>query len=50
LGAVFVLVLQPIAVVMRLSGHDPLRRKSASNAASYREQRKSDAINLKRIF
>jgi|688.fasta_scaffold61320_3 hypothetical protein len=50
LGAVFVLVLQPIAVVMRLSGHDPLRRQSASNAASYREQRKSDAINLKRIF
>ena len=27
LGAVFVLVLQPITAVMRLSGHDPLRRQ-----------------------
>jgi hypothetical protein len=26
LGAVFLLVLQPIALVMRLMGHDPLRR------------------------
>ena len=28
LGAVFLLVLQPIALVMRLTGYDPLRRRS----------------------
>ncbi len=28
LGSVFVLVLQPITAVIRLSGHDPLRRQS----------------------
>lgn len=50
LGAVFVLVLQPIALLMRLAGHDPLRRKIARNTESYREQRQSMSINLKRIF
>jgi len=37
LGAVFLLVLQPIAAVMRLTGYDPLRKKR-SGLASYREQ------------
>jgi hypothetical protein len=50
LGAVFVLVLQPIALVMRLAGHDPLRRRSSADASSYREHRLSDTINLRRIF
>ena len=50
LGAVFVLVLQPIALVMRLAGHDPLRRKRQANSCSYREVRKSNAINLAKIF
>ena len=50
LGLVFVLVLQPIALVMRLAGHDPLRRRSSRAASSYREQRHSDSINLRRIF
>lgn len=50
LGAVFVLVLQPIALLMRLTGHDPLRRKLSGNAQSYRETRPNSAINLRRIF
>jgi len=49
LGLVFVLVLQPIAMVMRLAGHDPLRRRRHGEA-SYRETRSNPAINLKRIF
>ena len=49
LGAVFVLVLQPIAFVMRCTGYDPLRRKP-SRLTTYREQRKVKAINLTRIF
>ena len=50
LGVVFVLVLQPIALVMRISGHDPLRRKSEPDALSYRETRQNEQINLKRVF
>lgn len=49
LGAVFVVVLQPIALLMRLLGYDPLRRRRRP-ASSYREQRTTGAINLTRIF
>lgn len=49
LGAVFVLVLQPIALLMRLCGHDPLRRKRHGQQ-SYRELRSNPSINLKQIF
>jgi len=49
LGLVFVVVLQPIALIMRLAGHDPLRRKRHGQQ-SYREVRSNPAINLKRIF
>ena len=49
LGAVFLLVLQPIAAVMRLAGYDPLRNKR-SGLASYREQPKAKSIDLTRIF
>lgn len=49
LGAVFVLVLQPIALLMRLSGHDPLQRR-AHGGASYRQQRQQRSINLNKIF
>lgn len=50
LGAVFVVVLQPIALIMRLAGHDPLRRKSSPQVLSYREARQSERINLTRVF
>lgn len=49
LGAVFVLVLQPIALIMRLFGYDPLRR-DLGVSTSYREARGHGAPNLKRIF
>lgn len=49
LGAVFVLVLQPIALLMRLSGHDPLQRR-AHEGASYRQVRLQRSINLTKTF
>ena len=49
LGAVFLLVLQPIAAVVRLMGYDPLRKKR-SGLASYREQPKAKSTDLTRIF
>ncbi|MEI8251800.1 MAG: SxtJ family membrane protein [Synechococcus sp. ELA057] len=49
LGIVYVVVLQPLALLMRLLGHDPLRRR-AKAGTSYREQRLQANINLKRIF
>jgi hypothetical protein len=49
LGAVYLLVLQPIALLMRILGHDPLRRQRNASA-SYRELRTNSSVNLKRIF
>ena len=49
LGLVFIVVLQPIALVMRLTGHDPLRR-SRLKEKTYREDRQNHHINLTRIF
>ena len=49
LGAVFLLVLQPIAFLMRLSGHDPLQRR-AHEGASYRQVRSQRSINLTKTF
>jgi len=49
LGAVFLLVLQPIAAVMRLTGYDPLRRRRAS-LQTYREQPRQNSVDLTRIF
>jgi len=48
LGLVFLIVLQPIALIMRILGHDPLRMKKVSQK-SYREI-KTNKINLKKIF
>ncbi|MBK1633636.1 hypothetical protein CKO31_23405 [Thiohalocapsa halophila] len=36
LGLVFFLLLLPIGLVMRLAGHDPMRRKLDPDAATYR--------------
>ena len=49
LGAVFLLVLQPIAFLMRLTGYDPLRRRN-QQLTTYREERHTAGINLNRIF
>ena len=50
LGAVYLLVLQPIALLMRTLGHDPLRRRRDSAAVSYREVHPNHEVNLRRIF
>ena len=52
LGLVFILVLQPIAYVMRIFGYDPLRmdRNKQKNSATYRENIKDRRIDLTRIF
>ena len=49
LGMVFILVLQPIAFIMRLIGYDPLRTRRKGEK-SYREIRKDHQIDLTRIF
>ena len=49
LGLVFVIVLQPIALIMRILGHDPLRTKKFSQK-SYREIKTNHKVNLKKIF
>ncbi len=49
LGLVFIFVLLPIALIMRIFGHDPLKIKK-SNKKSYREVRLTDKINLRQTF
>ena len=49
LGLVFLVVLQPIALVMRVFGYDPLRKKQGGKK-SYRENKQGDSIDLTRIF
>ena len=49
LGLVFFVVLQPIALIMKIFGHDPLRMKK-NDQKSYRELKTYHKINLKRIF
>ena len=49
LGLVFVLVLQPIALIMKCFNYDPLR-KNKSNLESYKLHLKNKSIDLTRIF
>ena len=49
LGLVFLIVLQPIALIMRIFGHDPLRTKKNTHK-SYREIKTNYKVNLKKIF
>ncbi|WP_320667878.1 SxtJ family membrane protein [Prochlorococcus sp. MIT 1307] len=49
LGLVFLIVLQPIAYIMRVFGYDPLRKKE-SNEKSYRENKQNHQTDLTRIF
>ena len=49
LGLVFIIILQPIALIMRIYGHDPLRIKNFPQK-SYREIKTNEKINLKKIF
>ena len=49
LTSIFVLIVQPIALIMKIVGCDPLRRKP-NVSVSYREVRKNDNIDLEKIF
>ena len=49
LGLLFILVVQPIAIIMKIFKYDPLR-KNFENKNSYREIRTNEKIDLTRIF
>ena len=49
LGLIYILILQPIALIMKIIGHDPLKLKRV-NELSYREIIKNKKIDLKKIF
>ena len=51
LGLVFLIVLQPIALILRVFGYDPLRQSQKERKKiSYREIKKDYKIDLTRIF
>ena len=50
LGLVFLLLIQPMALLKRLSGFDPLRRRFETTEASYRDSNKTNKVDLTRIF
>ncbi|CAE19709.1 conserved hypothetical protein [Prochlorococcus marinus subsp. pastoris str. CCMP1986] len=49
LGLVFILVLLPIALIMRISGYDPLRKKR-KDKKTYRENKQNHQTDITRIF
>ena len=49
LALVYLLLLQPIAYIMRITGYDPLRRKLKLHG-SYKEIRQNKSFDLNRIF
>ena len=49
LGFVFILVLQPLALILKLFDYDPLRQKKIS-AVTYKENKKDHKVDLSRIF
>ena len=49
LGAVYILVLLPIAFIMKILKYDPLKTKW-NNTNSYRENKRNYKIDLTRIF
>ncbi len=49
LGIIFIILVQPIAFIMRTFGYDPLRIKFSSKN-SYREKKINDKTDLTRIF
>ena len=49
LGGIFFLILFPISCLMKLTGYDPLKKKT-NTLKSYREIRENDKIDLNKIF
>jgi len=49
LGLIFIVLLQPLALIMKCFRYDPLKKNKNRNK-SYREDVQSKIIDLKRIF
>ena len=49
LGLVFLLVLQPISLIMKLFGYDPLKQKK-KNLLTFREIKENHKVDLTKIF
>ena len=49
LGLIFLLVLQPIALIMKIFGYDPLKKKKTC-ATTYREIKRNYKVDFTRIF
>ena len=49
LGLVYILIVLPIAFIMRTFGYDPLRKKQNNNK-TFRESKSGHKIDLTRIF
>jgi hypothetical protein len=49
LGLVFIIVVQPIALIMKFVGYDPLKTKKR-NEMSYRENKSNHKVNLSKPF
>lgn len=50
LGLLHLLVLQPLALIMRLLGHDPLNKRWDPTQATYRQPPNQAAVDLRRTF
>lgn len=50
LAMVYFLVVTPIGLIMRLLGHDPMRRRFDRGATSYWIERSATAVNARRYF
>jgi len=48
-GIIFYIFMMPIAIIMKLVGYDPLKRKK-DNSSSYREVRSDAIVDLEKIF
>ena len=49
LGLVFLLVLQPISLIMKLFGYDPLKKKK-KHLLTFREIKENHKVDLTKIF
>ena len=49
LSLVFIFILQPIALIMKVFGYDPLRKKKNSQS-SYRENKSNHKLDMTKIF
>lgn len=47
---VFIVVLQPISIIIKLLGYDPLNLKIRKDLNSYKKKNTNPNFNLKRIF